>query len=138
MLDKIVYSEIVQSPQFCLDTQKYFVEASAFILTGDSLSYLECLLNSMPISYVFKKFYSGGGLGKKGYRYKKAFINDLPIPTISDENQNIIDEILEVRQEINRLKAYQLSEPQKYIDSLVCNLLCLSNFEIEMIKKNML
>ena len=30
--------------------------------------------------YIFKNYYAGGGLGEKGIRYKKAFLNKLPIP----------------------------------------------------------
>ena len=30
--------------------------------------------------YIFKNYYAGGGLGEKGIRYKKAFLNNLPIP----------------------------------------------------------
>lgn len=29
---------------------------------------------------MFKEYYAGGGLGETGYRYKKAFFENLPIP----------------------------------------------------------
>lgn len=78
--NKILYSEIVQTPQFCLDTKGEFIpEASAFLMTGDSLESLIMYLNSDIVAWIFKKFYAGGGLGE-GYRYKKAFLNKLPIP----------------------------------------------------------
>jgi hypothetical protein len=32
------------------------------------------------ITYFFRTFYAGGGLGGDGYRYKKAFFEKLPIP----------------------------------------------------------
>ena len=31
---------------------------------------------------VFKIFYAGGGLGEKGIRVKKTFLQDLPIPQV--------------------------------------------------------
>ena len=78
---KIVYSEIVREPQFYLDaTGEYLVEATAFLLTGEHLEYLIKLLNSRVLAYIYHCFYAGGGLGKDGYRYKKAFLQQLPLP----------------------------------------------------------
>jgi hypothetical protein len=56
-------------------------------LTGNYLKYLIALLNTDFITYIFKRFYAGGGLGESGFRYKKAFIELLPIPLISSEKQ---------------------------------------------------
>ena len=78
---KIVYSEIVREPQFYLDTAgEYLVEATAFLLTGEHLAYLIKLLNSRVLAYIYQHFYAGGGLGEGGYRYKKAFLQQLPLP----------------------------------------------------------
>ena len=78
---KIVYSEIVSEPQFYLDaTGEYLAEATAFLLTGEHLEYLIKLLNSRVLAYIYHCFYAGGGLGKDGYRYKKAFLQQLPLP----------------------------------------------------------
>ena len=81
---KIIYSEIVQTPQFYLDTENYFPEATTFIMTGENLEFVIACLNSKLYNYCFKKFYSGGGLGEHGYRYKKAFIEKLPLPKITN------------------------------------------------------
>ena len=88
---KIIYSEIVQSPQFYLDYEGYFPEATTFIMTGNNLEFVTACLNSKLYSYCFKKFYSGGGLGEHGYRYKKVFLEKLPLPKINDKN--ILQEI---------------------------------------------
>jgi hypothetical protein len=79
---KIIYSEIVNKPQFFFDKgNNFLVEATGFYLTCDcDLEYLTTCLNSSTISFAYKRFYSGGGLGEQGYRYKKAFIENLPIP----------------------------------------------------------
>ncbi len=78
---KIMYSEIVREPQFYLDEKgEFYPEATTFIMTGGELEYLYHLLHSKPVTYFFKTFYAGGGLGSEGYRYKKAFIEKLPIP----------------------------------------------------------
>lgn len=85
---KIVYSEIVQKPQFYLDDGRFYVEATSFLLTGKNLEYLIACLNSKPVTYFFKTFYAGGGLGEKGFRYKKAFLTNLPIPKIKSIEYN--------------------------------------------------
>lgn len=77
---KIMYSEIVQTPRFFLDNEgKYFPEATTFILTGEMLEFLLMALHSKVLTYAFKSFYAGGGLGENGYRYKKAFLEKLPV-----------------------------------------------------------
>lgn len=86
--EKIVYGEIVQEPRFYLDNGEcelgyFYAEATSFILTGEHLRYLLGMLHSKLITFAFKTFYAGGGLGESGYRYKKAFIERLPIPKIT-------------------------------------------------------
>ena len=79
--EKLLYSEIVKEPQFFLDKNgQFFAEATIFIMTGENLEYLYHLLHSKTIAYFFKTFYAGGGLGGDGYRYKKVFLEKLPIP----------------------------------------------------------
>ena len=102
---KIMYSEIVQSPQFYLDNDSEIVsEASGFLLTGEDLEYLIDWLNSMTIAWVFKNFYAGGSLGEHGFRYKKVFLENLPIPKKHDstnykDNEILIQERLELTTE---------------------------------------
>lgn len=77
--DKIVFSEIVSEPQFYYDTQKYYPEATSFLITGENLKWLTAFLNSEFITLIFRVFYAGGELVGK-YRYKKAFLENLPVP----------------------------------------------------------
>ena len=78
---KVMYAEIVQRPKFYVDPHgKFFPEATTFIMTGENIEYLIKMLNSRLIAFAFKTFYAGGGLGDSGYRYKKVFLEKLPIP----------------------------------------------------------
>jgi len=72
--EKIVWQEIVREPSFSYDMDNFYCEATTFLMTGEKLKYLIAVLNSTPSAYFFKTFYAGGGLGSKGYRYKKAFL----------------------------------------------------------------
>lgn len=80
--DKILYAEIVYDAAFYFDSNSYYPEATTFIMTGERLKYLTALLNSKMITYAFKKFYAGGDLRGNTFRYKKVFVELLPIPKI--------------------------------------------------------
>lgn len=95
MKPKILYAEIVRKPSFYLDSNEHFYpEATTFILTGKYLNYLVQFLNSDIVSFVFRTFYAGGGLGEDGYRYKKQFIIKLPIPLPTDDFITINEQII--------------------------------------------
>ena len=121
---KIVYSEIVQSPQFYLDNGEFYIEATSFLLTGNNLEYLIACLNSKPISYFFKTFYAGGGLGEKGYRYKKAFLINLPIPLLKN-----------IDYKLDTFKTLIKNNDTKEIDNIIYKIYQLSDSEIEYIEK---
>ncbi|MGB9795058.1 Eco57I restriction-modification methylase domain-containing protein, partial [Caldisericum exile] len=71
--EKIVWQEIVREPSFAYDNTGIYCEATSFLMTGKNLKYILGLLNSKPVTFFFKEFYAGGGLGDEGYRYKKHF-----------------------------------------------------------------
>ncbi|PSJ71969.1 type II restriction endonuclease [Sphingobacteriales bacterium UPWRP_1] len=100
--EKIIYSEIVREPQFYYDDKCYYPEATVFIMTGKSLKYLTAMLHSKCVTYGFKKFYAGGGLGDEGYRYKKVFLQELPIPPLFETEQQpfiaLVEQIIAAKQ----------------------------------------
>ncbi|OOQ31913.1 restriction endonuclease [Helicobacter pylori] len=141
--EKIVYGEIVQEPRFYLDNGEcelgyFYAEATSFILTGEHLHYLLGMLHSKLITFAFKTFYAGGGLGESGYRYKKAFIERLPIPQITEKNQELADKIIALVEQILQLKEeYPKANTQgleKEIDALVYQLYHLTDEEIKTIE----
>ncbi len=141
--EKIVYGEIVQEPRFYLDNGEcelggFYAEATSFILTGEHLRYLLGMLHSKLITFAFKTFYAGGGLGESGYRYKKAFIERLPIPKITTKNQELADKITDYAEQILQAKAKDpkanTQELEKEIDALVYQLYHLTDEEIKIIE----
>lgn len=141
--EKIVYGEIVQEPRFYLDNGEcglgyFYAEATSFILTGEHLRYLLGMLHSKLITFAFKTFYAGGGLGESGYRYKKAFIERLPIPQITKSNQPIADKITDGAKQILALKEKDpkanTQKLEKEIDALVYQLYNLTDEEIKIIE----
>ncbi|WP_414735727.1 TaqI-like C-terminal specificity domain-containing protein [Helicobacter pylori] len=141
--EKIVYGEIVQEPRFYLDNGEcelggFYAEATSFILTGEHLRYLLEMLHSKLITFAFKTFYAGGGLGESGYRYKKAFIERLPIPQITEKNQELADKITDCAERILKSKAKDPKANtqglEKEIDALVYQLYHLTDEEIKIIE----
>ncbi|MGN8380170.1 DUF7149 domain-containing protein [Helicobacter pylori] len=141
--EKIVYGEIVQEPRFYLDNGEcelggFYAEATSFILTGEHLRYLLGMLHSKLITFAFKTFYAGGGLGESGYRYKKAFIERLPIPQITPKNQELADKITDCAEQILQAKEKDpkanTQELEKEIDALVYQLYHLTDEEIKTIE----
>ncbi|GAA9620723.1 class I SAM-dependent DNA methyltransferase [Helicobacter pylori] len=142
--EKIVYGEIVQEPRFYLDNGEcqlgyFYAEATSFILTGEHLCYLLGMLHSKLITFAFKTFYAGGGLGESGYRYKKAFIERLPIPKIMSQNQELADKITDCAKAILEAKEKDpktnTQELEKEIDALVYQLYNLTDEEIKIIEE---
>ncbi|NHB42002.1 class I SAM-dependent DNA methyltransferase [Helicobacter pylori] len=141
--EKIVYGEIVQEPRFYLDNGEcelgvFYAEATSFILTGEHLRYLLGMLHSKLITFAFKTFYAGGGLGESGYRYKKAFIERLPIPKITPKNQELARKITDGAKQILALKEEDPKANtqglEKEIDALVYQLYHLTDEEIKIIE----
>ncbi|MEJ8623123.1 class I SAM-dependent DNA methyltransferase [Helicobacter pylori] len=142
--EKIVYGEIVQEPRFYLDNGEcqlgyFYAEATSFILTGEHLRYLLGMLHSKLITFAFKTFYAGGGLGESGYRYKKAFIERLPIPQITEKNQELADKITDGAKQILALKEKDpkanTQRLEKEIDALAYQLYHLTDEEIKIIEE---
>ncbi|GAA9521655.1 class I SAM-dependent DNA methyltransferase [Helicobacter pylori] len=141
--EKIVYGEIVQEPRFYLDNGEcelgyFYAEATSFILTGEHLHYLLGMLHSKLITFAFKTFYAGGGLGESGYRYKKAFIERLPIPKITPQNQELARKITDCAKAILEAKEKDPKantlDLEKEIDALVYQLYHLTAEEIKIIE----
>ncbi|EIL6660051.1 Eco57I restriction-modification methylase domain-containing protein [Campylobacter coli] len=137
--EKIVYSEIVRKPQFYLDTKlNFYAEATSFILTGENLKYLIAFLNNDFVAFIFKTFYAGGNLGENGFRYKKAFLEKLPIPKINSKNEKLANELVSLVDEILKAKEQDKNvntqELENKINSLVYKLYNLTEEEIKIIE----
>jgi len=90
--EKIVWSEIVSEPKFTFDDTGLYPEATTFFLTtsGIDLKYLTALLNSKLLFWIFKDICTEL---RGGYvRYKKVFIEQLPIYLAMSESQKPIIE----------------------------------------------
>ncbi len=117
---KIIFSEITSEPQFYYDEKGYYPEATVFFISGKNLKYLTALLNSKPVTFFFKSFYMGGELVGK-IRYKKVFLEQIPIPTPTEIQEKAIVTLVDA---IISQKAAGLDslENERKIDALVYDL----------------
>ncbi len=133
--EKLLYAEIVYDSAFFYDTRDFYPEATTFMMTGENLKYLTALLNSKLLTYAFKTFYAGGDLRGNTFRYKKVFLNQLPIPRIGKAEQKPFEVLVE---KILALKKgdpeADVTELEAEIDQLVYKLYDLTEEEIQIIE----
>lgn len=128
--EKIIYAEIVFDSAFYYDTSGIYPEATSFVLTGESVKHLTAVLNSELLTFAFRAFYAGGDLRGDTFRYKKAFLQNLPV--IKPEGQ--ISSILEILVEYVQLakstnQRLQSAYYEQIIDGLVYELYFPKEFE---------
>ena len=139
--EKLVGSEIVTRPQFVYDDKGIYTLDTTFIMTTSqgNLRYICGVLNSDLGWYIFKNYYAGPGLGKDKIRYKKKFLEWLPIPLVTDENKHIANEIESLVDLITTGKKDNVNADTKAwersIDELVCQLYKLKKAEIKMVEE---
>ena len=131
--DKIIWGEISDKPKFAFDDEKYFAEATTFLMTGEKLKFLLAILNSKVSEWYFNLIGTTTGMGTN--RWKKYKIELLPIKIPSLEQEKEI-EIL-----VNQILATKKQNPsadttdiENQIDQLVYKLYGLTEEEIQIIE----
>ena len=81
---KIVWGEISDRSKFAYESKgKYIPEATTFLMVGNMLPYLFCVLNSPLSEWFFSKVGTTTGVGT--VRWKKYTIQELLLPDISSD-----------------------------------------------------
>ncbi|GAA8670819.1 class I SAM-dependent DNA methyltransferase [Helicobacter pylori] len=138
--EKIVYPETSQGAYFVYENSGIFLEKTAFMIVSDTynLKLLTALLNSKLITFYFKNFCGGCILGKSGYQYNKHALEKIPIPKITEKNQELARKITDCAERILKSKAKDpkanTQELEKEIDALVYQLYNLTDEEIKTIE----
>ena len=123
------------------DSANMFLEKTSFIIISKKINtkFLLGLLSSTLITFYFKNFCGGCILGNNAYQYNKHALEKLPIPKITKENQNLVDELVKLVNQILALKAENSSADTSQlecdIDNLIYKLYNLSPKEIEIIER---
>ncbi|MDB9436722.1 TaqI-like C-terminal specificity domain-containing protein [Dolichospermum lemmermannii CS-548] len=129
---KIVWGEISDQPKFAFDDSNYYVEATAFLMTGEKLKYLLAILNSKLSEWYFNQISTTTGMGTN--RWKKYKIEMLPIKEPTETEELLLEKI--VNQILNAKKSDPKADTtalETEIDQLVYQLYELTAEEIKII-----
>lgn len=132
---KILWAEMTDTPCFVYDTQGFYINQTCYFIPRDD-KYLCAILNSKLIYFYMQQIASN--LGDGAFRWIKQYIEKLPIPQITKQNQTIANEIIALVDEILKLKAkdsaFDISKLESEIDKLVYKLYNLTDDEIHIIE----
>ena len=86
------------------DNNQFYIDKTCFIITTSlNIKYINALLNSNVLNFVFKLL--GTPLGKSGFNLSKIYIERLPIKitntSTEKEINELVDEIIVLNNEIN-------------------------------------
>jgi type II restriction/modification system DNA methylase subunit YeeA len=133
--NKIIWGEISDKPKFAFDDEKYFAEATTFLMTGEKLKFLLAILNSKVSEWYFNLIGTTTGMGTN--RWKKYKIELLPIKIPSQDQEKEIEVL------VNQILAIKKQNPtadttdlENQIDQLVYQLYELTEEEIKIIENN--
>lgn len=148
--EKIVWQEISQYNPFTWETGNIYQEASSFLMTNVSKYLLGVLNSNVQLFYLSKIAYS---LGVKGLRWKKIYVEQLPIPTLNlktkqdksthDKMVNLVNQMLELNKHLleaktphekNRLQR-EIAVVDNQINNIVYKLYNLTTEEIKIIEE---
>lgn len=126
---KIVWGEISDKPKFAYDDSGIYVEATSFIMTGESLKYLLAILNSKLSEWYFERISTTTGMGTN--RWKKFKLELLPIVETSDQQPfiDLVDQIITLKKE-----GKETADLEAEIDRMVYELYGLNEEEIAMVE----
>jgi very-short-patch-repair endonuclease len=137
----ILWSDIVSEPKFAIKNKEYkediYVDTSAYFLySGTHNKYFLAILNSKVSYFYFKNI--GSTLGQSSLRWKKTFVEKIPLPPITPSNEPSVRQIEAL---VDKILAAKKQNPQanttnleKQIDELVYKLYELTEEEVRIVE----
>ncbi|WQV64413.1 class I SAM-dependent DNA methyltransferase [Helicobacter pylori] len=133
--EKIVWAEMTDEPRFIYDNKGFLTNQTCYFIARDD-KYLFAILNSKVMYFFMRQMASN--LGEGAFRWIKQFIERLPIPQITEKNQELADKIIAL---VDKILALKEKDPkantqklEKEIDALVYQLYNLTDEEIKIIE----
>ena len=97
--EKLLWLDLVEKGRFAYDNSGIYGEATTFMMTGKDIKYLCALLNSTLICWFLQQVAPTSGMGT--FRWKKIYVQTIPIPKISADEQRpyieLVDRILQAK-----------------------------------------
>lgn len=141
--EKVVWQRVTKQFQFCIVPRGMYILDSMAFMTGKNLRYLTGILNSKLIDFYVKTYVHL--YGDKGFLLSNQYVERIPLPPITPQNQpladqivSLVDQILSLTQspdyETSKEKQEKVKEFEKEIDRLVYELYGLTEEEIKLIE----
>ncbi len=140
--EKILWPDIAEEARFAYDVDSFFLNNTAYMITGNELPYILGVMNSKVFDFYYRLISSGlSGQANRGF---KIFIEQYPIPSSPDENtkkrlEDLVMQVLRVKAaHVNDAKQETADKSQDLlseIDRLVYKLYNLDDSEIELIEQ---
>lgn len=137
--EKVAWQRITQQPKFCLvDEGVYVLDSMAFFVSQQNMKYLMAVLNSSTLLFYAKKVVHQYGF--TGLRLSNQYVEIMPIPMVTSENEVVVRQIEDLVDTIISIKKQdKLKDTSRYeceINQLVYRLYELSSEEISVIERN--
>ena len=131
---KIIYPETtVRRSEFFYDESGILLDKTCFFISGDNLKFIQGILVSKVMEWFLER--ECRLLGKTTIQYSKQWMENIPIPTASKEDQqkiiDLVDSILEAKK---KDPSANTSEQEKEINDIVYDLYDLLPEEIAIVK----
>jgi hypothetical protein len=142
--EKIIWQEMSNNPSFAYDMKRFFINQTAYMITGNNLKYIIAILNSRVSEWYMQN--TAYSLSEGAKRWIRQYVERIHIPPITSQNEqivnqivNLVDQILAITQsedyEQDKNKQEEVRKYEKQIDELVYKLYNLTEEEIELLKR---
>ena len=128
---KIIWIELTDHANFCLDTEGYYLNNTVFFLIGDRLPYILSFLNSKLCEWYFGKIAATSGVGTR--RWIKQYIEQICIPLSPSSHNEIALGQLVVEIQKRKKQRLDTSDLENQVDEIIFSLFELSSDEINFI-----
>ena len=131
--EKLFWIDLAEYGRFAYDDSRILGEATTFIMTGESIKFLCAMLNAKLIRWFLQQV--APTLGKGVLRWKKVYVETIPIPKITAAEQRpfmrLVDSILAAK---DAVPSADTSALEAKIDRLCYNLYGLTDEEIAVVE----
>jgi adenine-specific DNA-methyltransferase len=134
--EKIVWAETSDRIKMCIVPAGIYLSKTCFMITGKNLKFIIGIANSKLMDWYIRQ--SIHKLGEKGIYASGYFMEQLPLPPVTKENQPIADQII---QKVDQILSAKKQNPfadtrnlEHQIDQLVYKLYGLTSEEIKIIE----
>jgi len=137
MSEKILVAEDALKISATLDKDQYIPQGGIYFGVAKNNPFILGLLNSRLLSHVYKLLFGGMHMGGGYLRYRKGFLECLPITNFkTSDMENITSVVNTIISNSNNYSDDELNEMETRLDDIVMNVYKLTDEEKEIIRNS--